>query len=147
MQDEDLNPEQWLGLPTPEEMWRQQAQLCAEECNILQQSLTEQRKRIASLVTMFVEADKERVRLRTELAKALKTASDAHLSDSENWKKWHQECLARSSDQAFFSMSSHSLEGIRTQLLPRPTIANYWKQRPATIQRLRPARPSDCRIG
>jgi len=102
MHDEDLNPEQWLGLPTPEEMWRQQAQLCAEECNMLQESLTEQRKRIASLVTMFVEADKERVRLRTELAKAIKDASQAHIDNSESWKKWHSESMARATDQAFF---------------------------------------------
>jgi hypothetical protein len=108
---DDLDPANWLGLPTPVEMWKQQAHLLMEECNLLQQSLAEQRTRLATLITMFTEADRERIRLRKELEASLLEQSRANLNASNNWKKWQGEAMAREADRAFFCEAIQRLGG------------------------------------
>lgn len=60
MLDKDLDPAEWLGLPTEEQMWRQQAALCARECDMLNALLTEQRARLAQLTHLHTAACQER---------------------------------------------------------------------------------------
>lgn len=71
MLDKDLDPAEWRGLPTAEQMWRQQAALCARECDMLNALLTEQRARLAQLTHLHTAACQERDQLQAERWRAL----------------------------------------------------------------------------
>ena len=71
MLDQDLDPTEWIGLPTDDQMWRQQAALCARESNMLIALLTEQRVRLTQLTDSHNAACRERGQLQAERWRAL----------------------------------------------------------------------------
>jgi hypothetical protein len=66
MLDKDLDPAEWVGLPTDDQMWRQQAALCARECAMLNALLTEQRVRLARLTHLHHAVCQERDQLQAQ---------------------------------------------------------------------------------
>lgn len=72
-----------LGIPTPEEMWKQQTVLLATEIEEYQQDLRQARANIAKLVLMVDTLTTERDTLQADLRKTTTTLSAIYLKESQ----------------------------------------------------------------
>jgi uncharacterized protein (DUF3084 family) len=71
-----------LGIPSPLEMFRQQAHLLIGEVDDLQRELRQSKANLSKVITMHADATKERDRLKLELDRVRWELSDRLLADS-----------------------------------------------------------------
>ena len=84
---DDLSPQEWLGLPTREQMLEQQCRLIEAECLELQRDVSRSRQNTARLVQMHAEAIAERDQLAKELQQCRCSLSAANVRTSMLEKK------------------------------------------------------------
>jgi uncharacterized coiled-coil DUF342 family protein len=72
-----------LGIPTPEEMWKQQTVLLATEIEEYQQDLRQAKANIRKLVLMVDTLTAERDTLQSDLRKATTSLSAVYLKESQ----------------------------------------------------------------
>ena len=80
---EELRPEEWLGLPTREELLEQQCRLLESECGDLLADLSRARQNVARLVDMHAEAESAREKATKELTATQKTLTLEYLRSSD----------------------------------------------------------------
>lgn len=72
-----------LGIPTPEEMWKQQTVLLTAEIEEYQDDIRRMRERLAQMVLINETVTTERDKLLADLRKATSTLSAIYLKESE----------------------------------------------------------------